>query len=145
MRHILRFAVFAFALANPAGLALAQAQPQVTLKGKRFLVELATDEVSRERGLMFREHMEANRGMLFIFERELPQAFWMKNTKIPLDMLFFDHDKKLVAMHDNVPPCKADPCPGYPSGAPAMYVLELNGGTAAKLGVKPGDVFELHR
>lgn len=144
MHRMLRFAMFALALAG-VSLALAQAQPQVMLKGKRFLVELATDDASRERGLMFREHMEDERGMLFIFERELPQAFWMKNTKIPLDMLFFDHDRKLVAMHENVPPCKADPCQAYPSRAPAMYVLELNGGMAAKIGVKPGDTFELHR
>lgn len=123
----------------------AQMQPWVKLKGQHINVELALTDAARMRGLMFREHMEANHGMLFVFEQETPQAFWMKNTKIPLDMLYFDHDGKLVALHERVPPCTADPCPAYPSNVPALYVLELNGGEAAKLGVKPGETMEIHR
>ncbi len=141
----LRCAVLALVMTCASGLASAQLQPYVNLKGKRFNVEVADTDASRERGLMFREHMEANHGMLFAFPQELPQAFWMKNTKIPLDILFFDHSGKLVALHQDVPPCTADPCPVYPSNAPALYVLELNGGMAAKLGVKPGDRLDIHR
>ncbi len=141
----LRCAALALVMTCAPGLASAQLQPYVNLKGKRFNVEVADTDASRERGLMFREHMDANRGMLFAFPQEMPQAFWMKNTKIPLDILFFDHGGKLVALHQDVPPCTADPCPVYPSNAPALYVLELNGGTAAKLGVKPGDRLDIHR
>jgi uncharacterized membrane protein (UPF0127 family) len=126
-------------------IAAAQFLPYVKLKGERFVVELAQDDASRERGLMYREHMDTNRGMLFVFDQETPQAFWMKNTKIPLDMLFIDRNGKLVALHQSVPPCTADPCPVYPSKAPALYVLELNGGVTDKLGVKLGDHVEIHR
>lgn len=123
----------------------AQAISYVTLKGKTFYVELAETDEQHASGLMFRERMAADRGMFFIFRNEYMQAFWMKNTLIPLDMLYFDKKFRVVSVQSNVPPCKADPCPSYPSSGPAMYVLELNGGTADKLGVKPGDSLEFHR
>ena len=114
--------------------------PWVELKGKRFEVEIADDAAKRERGLMFRDDMAANHGMLFIHDAEAPQAYWMKNTKIPLDILYFDHQRKLVSEQLNVPPCsEGDRCPPYPSEAPALYVLELNAGTAEAAGVKAGD------
>ncbi|MEO8673428.1 MAG: DUF192 domain-containing protein [Tahibacter sp.] len=122
-----------------------QAVSYVVLKGKRFIVEIAADDASREKGLMYREHMDPARGMLFLFGEEGMLAFWMKNTKIPLDMLYFDHNRKLVTLLSDVPPCRADPCPSYPTEAPAAYVLELNAGAGRKLGVKPGDVLEIHR
>lgn len=112
----------------------------VQLKGKQFQVEIADDEAERERGLMFRDEMAADHGMLFIHDSEAPQSYWMKNTHIPLDILYFDHRRKLVSAQERVPPCSAgDRCPPYPSEGPALYVLELNAGTAATLGVKPGD------
>jgi len=123
----------------------AQAISYVVLKGKTFYVELAENDEQQARGLMFREQMAPDRGMFFIFRSEYMQAFWMKNTLIPLDMLYFDKKFRLVSMQTSVPPCKADPCPSYPSSGPAQYVLELNAGTADKLGVKPGDVVEFHR
>ncbi len=132
-------------LATLAPVTSAQQQSYVELKGNRFSVEIAADDVTRARGLMYREHMAADHGMLFVFEQEAPQAFWMKSTKIPLDMLFFDHTGKLVALHQRVPPCIADPCPVYPSNAPALYVLELNGGAAERLKVKLGDSLAIHR
>jgi len=141
----LRQIALACALVCAPLIAAAQLLPTVTLKGHRFSIELAQDDASRERGLMYREHMEDNHGMLFVFEQETPQAFWMKNTKIPLDMLFFDHAGKLVAIQAQAEPCKADPCKVYPSHDPALYVLELNGGVAARIGVKPGDILEIHR
>lgn len=145
LRLSLRQTLLATLLFGLPFFAAAQLQPWVKLKGQHIAVELAEDDATRMRGLMFREHMDPNHGMLFVFEHETPQAFWMKNTKIPLDMLFFDHAGKLVALHERVPPCTADPCPAYPSNAPALYVLELNGGEAAKLGVKPGEKLEIHR
>src|SRR5690242_16045958 len=103
------------------------ATPWVELKGKRYVVEVADDEAERERGLMFRDSMPADRGMLFVHEREEPQAYWMKNTKIPLDILYFDSSRKFVSAQKRVPPCSAgDQCPPYPSEGNVRYVLELN-------------------
>ncbi|RPE75729.1 DUF192 domain-containing protein [Vulcaniibacterium tengchongense] len=111
----------------------------VELAGQRYQVEVADDDQERARGLMFREELAADRGMLFIHEREEPQAYWMKNTKIPLDILYFDDARRLVSQQRDVPPCSlGDRCPPYPSGAPARYVLELNAGQAARLGLQDG-------
>ena len=115
------------------------AGPSVELKGHRFDIEIAADDAARERGLMFRDSMPADHGMLFLFDDMQPRVFWMKNTWIPLDMLFFDDQYRLVSVQERVPPCRSDPCAQYPSSGPARYVLELNGGTADKLGLKPGD------
>lgn len=125
--------------------AQAQAISYVVLKGKSFYVEVADNDPARMKGLMFREHMPADRGMIFLFPEEGMQAFWMKNTLIPLDILYFDRRFRLVSAQTEVPPCKADPCPSYPTSAPAQYVLELNAGMADKLGVKVGDKLEFHR
>ncbi len=121
-------------------------QPSVQLKGERFSVEIADDEAERQRGLMFRETMAPSAGMLFLFERKEPLAFWMKNTRIPLDILYFDEQWKLVGWSLNTPPCsRGDQCPSYPSQAPARYVLELNAGTSERLGVKLGDSLDVSR
>lgn len=113
--------------------------PWVELGGARYQVEIADDDPERARGLMFREAMDANRGMLFIHEREQPLAYWMKNTKIALDILYFNDQLKLVSQQRDVPPCTlGDRCPPYPSDAPARYVLELNAGQAAKLDLQDG-------
>ena len=114
-------------------------QPWVELAGHRYTVELAKDDAERARGLMFRDAMAADRGMLFIHDVQEPQAYWMKNTKIPLDILYFDNDHKLVSQQRDVPPCSlGDACPPYPSNAPARYVLELNAGQAEKLKLQDG-------
>lgn len=116
-------------------------QPWVELGGQRYQVELAKDDAERARGLMFRDAMEADHGMLFIHDAQEPQSYWMKNTKIPLDILYFDNDRKLVSQQRDVPPCSAgDACPPYPSNAPARYVLELNAGQAEKLKLQDGAV-----
>lgn len=111
----------------------------VELGGQRFQVEIADNDEERARGLMFRESMDESRGMLFIHDGQQPLAYWMKNTKIPLDILYFDSGKHLVSQQRDVPPCSlGNRCPPYPSDAPALYVLELNAGEAAKLGLKEG-------
>ena len=113
--------------------------PWVEVGGERFQVEIADDDQERARGLMFRDRLEPGHGMLFIHEREEPQAYWMKNTRIPLDILYFDGRRRLVAQQRNVPPCSAgDRCPAYPSHRPARYVLELTAGEAARLGLEEG-------
>lgn len=111
----------------------------VELAGHRYDIEVADDEAERTRGLMFRDSMAVDHGMLFIHDRQEPQAYWMKNTHIPLDILYFDNDHKLVAQQRDVPPCSlGDACPPYPSNAPARYVLELNAGQADQLKLKDG-------
>lgn len=113
---------------------------RVELRGAWFTVEIADTDESRARGLMFRDHLPEDRGMLFVFPDEQPRAFWMRNTRIPLDILYFDREFRLVSLHERVPPCgNAPSCPSYPSGRPAQYVLELNAGLARRLGVQTGD------
>jgi len=101
-----------------------------------FAVELATTNAERERGLMFRKELPEGRGMLFEFEREQQVAFWMHNTYIPLDMVFIASDGRIVHIAENTTPL-SDAL--VPSTAPARAVLEVIGGTAAKLGIKTGD------
>ena len=116
-------------------------QPWVEIGGHRYQVEIADDEAERQRGLMFRDTMADDHGMVFIHDAQEPQAYWMKNTRIPLDILYFDNDRKLVAQQRDVPTCSlGDSCPAYPSNAPARYVLELNAGQAEKLKLQDGAV-----
>ena len=113
--------------------------PWVELGGQRYVVEIADDDAERARGLMFRDAMADDRGMLFIHDSQQPLAYWMKNTRIPLDILYFDDARRLVSQRRGVPPCSlGDRCPNYPSGAPARYVLELNAGQAERLGLEDG-------
>jgi len=116
----------------------------VVLAGERYQVEIADDDAERARGLMFRDELAEGHGMLFIHDREERQAYWMKNTRIPLDILYFDASLRLVTQQRDVPPCSAgDRCPPYPSRAPALYVLELNAGEAQRLDLQDGAVLEL--
>jgi uncharacterized membrane protein (UPF0127 family) len=83
--------------------------------------------------------------MLFIHDRTEPLAYWMKNTRIPLDILYFDESLALVSQQRDVPPCSAgNACPSYPSTASARYVLELNAGEAARLQLSSGARLRLH-
>jgi uncharacterized membrane protein (UPF0127 family) len=101
--------------------------------------EVASTEDEREHGLMFRTSLPELDGMLFVFEAPGLHAFWMKNTLIPLDMLWLDRDGKVVSLAESVPPCKTAECPTYPPRAPASYVLEVNAGFAKKHQVRVGD------
>ena len=125
-------------LASCAGCASADA-PWVEIGGARYGVEVADDDAERARGLMFRDSMEADRGMLFIHDQQAPLAYWMKNTRIALDILYFDDARRLVSQQRDVPPCSGgNRCPSYPSRAPARYVLELNAGEAQRIGLQDG-------
>ena len=101
-------------------------------------VEIADDNEKRIRGLMFREKLNENEGMLFIFGDESYQTFWMKNTLIPLDIIFIDKDFKIINIERAVP-CKQEPCALYRSAKPAEYILEVNGNFTIKNKVKAGD------
>ena len=132
------FALALFAASSLSACASAR-EPWVELAGQRYAIEVADDDAERARGLMFRDALPEDRGMLFIHDAEVPQAYWMKNTKIPLDILYFDGSRKLVSQQRDVPPCSlGDGCPSYPSKAPAQYVLELNAGEAARLELQDG-------
>jgi uncharacterized membrane protein (UPF0127 family) len=121
--------------------------PSVELRGQRFDVELATDAAAQAMGLMFRDSMPAEHGMLFVFDAPQERQFWMKNCRMPLDILYFDEKYKLVSVQQRVPPCRSsgNDCPTYASNGKAQYVLELNAGTAEKLGAKPGDELKVTR
>jgi uncharacterized membrane protein (UPF0127 family) len=111
---------------------------QVCFKDICFDVEVVRTSPERERGLMFRPSLDPRRGMLFVFTQSAHHRFWMKNTLIPLDMIWLDHARRVVHIAPNVPPCKIDPCPTYGPENPAIYVLELNAGQAEKIGLALG-------
>ncbi len=114
-------------------------QGNVCFKSECFAVEIASNQEQRERGLMFREHLDQGNGMLFVFESEGDYPFWMKNTKIPLDMIWMNQNKYIVYITKNAQPCIKDPCQQINPGKNALYVLEVNAGTADSLGMKEGD------
>jgi uncharacterized membrane protein (UPF0127 family) len=106
-----------------------------------FQVEVADSAREREYGLMCRRAMAPDRGMLFVFREERPLSFWMRNTLIPLDIIYIGEDGRVVSISRNARPLSDAP---LPSAGPARYVLELAGGRAAQIGLLPGDRV-LHR
>lgn len=113
--------------------------PTVTLPdGTAIKLELAETPEEHQRGLMFRPHLDADRGMLFLFDQVSYPSFWMKDTLIPLDMVFLDPAGKVTDVVASVPPCHSEPCQQYSPSKPSSAVLELNAGTAADHGIEPG-------
>jgi hypothetical protein len=115
---------------EPGSLALVWPGAQVT-----FSVEIADDAAERARGLMFRDGMKADHGMLFVYDAPHPVSFWMKNTLIPLDMLFIGADGRVSRIHRMAAPQDETPIAG---GESVQYVLEINGGLADRLGIPEG-------
>jgi len=107
--------------------------------GSKVSVEIAATDPARMRGLMFRQSLEGDQGMIFVFPRVGFYPFWMKNTLIPLDMLWLDPEGRVVSIAPSVPPCRTEPCPEYPPRAEALYVVELTSGFAGRHSVKEGD------
>ena len=119
----------------------AAAGPRVVFPdGKAVTVELVADDASRQQGLMFRDQLRPDHGMLFLFPQDGDYPFWMKNTFIPLDMIWIDSGNRIAHIAHDVQPCRADPCPSYPPNATARYVLEVAAGVARQHGLKDGDV-----
>lgn len=118
-------------------------ETEISVGDARFQVELARTRTERQRGLMFRSHLPEGHGMLFIQPDGTPAAFWMKNTYLHLDILYFDKAGHLREIFANVPPCVTPRCPTYVSKGPVKYILEINGGSAARLGISPGDRLRL--
>lgn len=104
-----------------------------------FLVEIADDSSERSRGLMDRESLDSDKGMLFIFDQESKHSFWMKNTLISLDMIWISSNKQVVYIEKNVQPCQADPCPSYGPDKEAKYVLEINAGQSDQANIQIND------
>jgi uncharacterized protein len=127
-----------------ANVLLAPITPQNQLgsvcAGERcFNVEIAKTWTQREIGLMNREKLEKDRGMLFVFDKEDIYPFWMKNTLIPLDMIWIGDNSNVVFISKNVQPCKSLICPSIVPSSKAKYVLEINAGIVDKIGLKVGD------
>lgn len=106
-------------------------------------VQVARDNMERTVGLMHRYSMPQDEGMLFLFDVEKPLVFWMKNTFIPLDIIYAGADWQVVSIQKNAQPCNVEPCPLYPSTQKAQYVLEINGGLSDKLGIQEGTKLQL--
>jgi uncharacterized membrane protein (UPF0127 family) len=107
--------------------------------GKEINAEVADTPASREKGLMFRDRLAEDAGMLFIFQQAAPHQFWMKNCKFPIDIIWLNDKKEIVFISENTPPCKSDPCPLYgPTTGRAIYAIEVVAGLAQKEKLKMG-------
>lgn len=139
---------FALLLACSAACSSAQSKPDATTAVFRvpvsvqtdsgmvvFQSEVADEPAERQRGLMFRESMGAREGMIFLFPTESPRSFWMRNTLIPLDMLFIKADRTVLGIVENAVP-KTDTSRSVPGSS--QFVLEINGGLSAELGIRAG-------
>jgi uncharacterized membrane protein (UPF0127 family) len=118
-----------------------QAQPEVTIATENgreitFFVEIADTPAKRELGLQYRRDLPPDRGMIFLFPNEADQTFWMKNTPIPLDMIFIDSQRRIVGIAEGAIPFSLEP---RSVGHPSRFVLEINGGLATRYGIRPGN------
>jgi hypothetical protein len=102
-------------------------------------IEQAESLAHQAKGLMYREKLDENAGMLFIFSNEAKRTFWMKNTYIPLDLIYISKDKKIVEIKENLEPCRENDCPTYASTIKAQYVLEVNAGFVQKNNIQIGE------
>lgn len=124
-----------------ASVTACQAEPKVTITTKdgrtvSFVVEIADTPSKREMGLQYRRDLAADRGMIFLFPAESQQSFWMKNTPLPLDMIFINRERKIVGIVEQTVPFSLDP---RSVTAPSQFVLEINGGLAKRHAIKAGD------
>lgn len=108
-----------------------------------FLAEIAKTKAQRAKGLMFRENLAQDRAMLFVFEKPGFYNFWMKNCKIPLDIIWLDENYKVKAIKANNQPCTKGDCPSIQPGISAKYVLEISAGLASQIGLTEGSYFTL--
>lgn len=147
LRHMVKSAIMALVFLTLAGAAQAQERQTFTSEPltietatgqtHNFTAELALNDAQRAQGLMFRKSMAPENGMLFDFGEARDVAMWMRNTLIPLDMLFIARDGRITHIHENAVPHSETI---ISSRGPVKFVLELNGGAAKRYGIKPGDM-----
>lgn len=119
---------------------LALAAVAILPNGAAFTLEIAADDVSRARGYMYRERVGPKEGMLFVHDTAERHGFWMKNCRVPLDIVWLDPSRRVVHILENAPPCPSEgPCPIAQPMRPALYVLEFAGGTSRREGLHLGD------
>ncbi|AHB41349.1 hypothetical protein P148_SR1C00001G0558 [candidate division SR1 bacterium RAAC1_SR1_1] len=119
-------------------------QPEICINNLCFSIEIADTPEERQLGLMYRKQLPELAGMLFVFQQSGQYNFWMKNTLIPLDMIWINQDQKIIDIQQATP-CTADPCPTYNPQGTSSYVLELNSGISEKYGIKIGDIVEINQ
>jgi len=110
----------------------------VEISGVKIYVEVADNQVKKYEGLMFRDSLGQNDGMIFPFSEDGNYSFWMSNVKLPLDLIWINNEKTVVDITENAQPCKVE-CPYIISREPAKYVVEVNGGFANRNGIRIGD------
>jgi hypothetical protein len=129
------------AAGGPVVAPLADRRP-VCIRGICFDAEIAVTAAERGRGLMYRDALEKDRGMLFVFPEEGRHRFWMKNTRIELDIIFIAADRRVVSISHRAQPCRKDPCERYAPDGNAAYALEIAGGLASSYGFAAGDLVQ---
>jgi uncharacterized membrane protein (UPF0127 family) len=145
MRRILPAAGLAFIVMGcgreAATLEDYQARVVAFPNGKQVRAESMLTDADRSRGMMFRDSIAPDRGMLFFHSASGKYKYWMHQVRIPLDIVWMDRDRRIVEISADTPPCitEAGECPNYGGNYDALYVLELGGGMAAKYGLKVGD------
>lgn len=124
-----------------AGLMQNNQKARICFKKHCFEVEIAQTDRERKQGLMFRKKLAQDKGMLFIFEQEKEHSFWLKNTLIPLDIIWLDENQRVVFIEKNALPCPAqeEKCQSIKPNKKAKYVLEINAGLAEKINLQTGD------
>jgi len=123
---------------------VSSARDRVCLRRTCFDVEVVRNEWDRMRGLQFRKSLGPREGMLFIHRQEGQHTYWMKNMRLPLDIIWLNMKRHVVHVERNVPPCEDEPCPTYSSPEVAFYVLEVPAGQAKVLGIKRGQTLQFH-
>jgi uncharacterized protein len=141
---VLVYLCFYFAGTLLAPVSKQNSQNQVCFGSRCFFVELAKTSLEQEKGLMNRKQLDKDKGMLFIFEKEGIYAFWMKNTLIPLDIVWINSNNKVVFISQNTEPCKSLICPSVVPTAKAKYILEINAGICEEIGLKLGDELKIN-
>ena len=139
--HVLILFLSAFIVSSCA-LYRSYSKDKVCFNGHCIDIEIVWRKKDMLRGLQFRDSLAENSGMLFVFRRSARHSFWMKDTYIPLDIIWLDKAGRIVSIARNVPPCKKQTCPSYEPSADAFYVLEVNAGTASRFGLGIGDMAE---
>lgn len=142
---LLIFLPFLFVVMNlPAQGKFSGAEVSFLAQGAVIQAEIADTMARRARGLMGRESLPPGAGMLFVFNGEDKRGFWMKNTKMALDLFFISASGRVVDIKENFFPCVEDSCPVYESSAPAKYVLETNAGMAHEKKIRKGELVKIN-